>query len=203
MGGFALDNSRHHRTFPLPDGRSRLTLTTKAIRFLAKHEPDLLPDISEEYIVDKSKTNSFAKSFVCIQVLWFCLQAVGRLAIGLPITLLELHTFAQVFFSLFTYMIWWSKPLDILEPTLILVNDSVKGGNIATAMILRSSIGFFQKCSVGVTESHTSDRSKNFVLSNGALEFVQDVDEVKEDLCVDSELSSPQQVLISFPENLA
>ena len=69
-GGFAFDTTRATTQF-LPEGRTRLTLTTHALRRLAKYEPDLIPDISTEEILAKSKADGFAKSIVCFQALWF------------------------------------------------------------------------------------------------------------------------------------
>ncbi|KAK3361457.1 hypothetical protein B0T24DRAFT_724661 [Lasiosphaeria ovina] len=42
-----------------------------------------------------------------------------RLAAGLPISLLELNTFAHVVFAVYVFAAWWDKPLDINEPVII------------------------------------------------------------------------------------
>src|SRR5436190_16831327 len=68
MGGFAFDTSKYlPRDKFLPGDRDRITLSPKAVCFLAEHEPSLLPDLSEAEILDKNKTNHLAKGLVCIQ----------------------------------------------------------------------------------------------------------------------------------------
>ena len=79
----------------------------------------LFPYISEHEIKDKSKANAFAKATVYIQASWFTSQFLSRLAIGLPVSLLELNTFAHALSALLLYWFWWDKPLDIAEPTVI------------------------------------------------------------------------------------
>ena len=118
MGGFALDSSASDELF-LPKSRLRAALTPEGIRFLLKHEPGFLPDISEDQIKDKSKADGLKKFLVCTQALWFCIQCMSRLAKALPISLLELNTFGHALCTLLIYMLWWHKPLDVEEPTLI------------------------------------------------------------------------------------
>jgi hypothetical protein len=89
------------------------------LRLLANVDFNLIPDISKEEISDKSKANGLAKSIVCVQAFWFCVQCITRLSQGLPITLLELNTFVHALCALLIYWLWWHKPLDVAEPTLI------------------------------------------------------------------------------------
>jgi hypothetical protein len=70
MGGIAMDPSSSDPFIPLSQ---RATLTANGILFLLEHEPQLLPDISEEEVKDKSKGGSLTKSAACIQASWFCL----------------------------------------------------------------------------------------------------------------------------------
>lgn len=118
MGGFAMDCSTCEQPF-LPENRTRAALTPDGLRFLLQHEPDSLPDISEEQILDKSKADGVKKFLVCAQALWFCLQCISRLAQALPVSLLELNTFGHSLCTLVIYLLWWHKPLNIDEPTLI------------------------------------------------------------------------------------
>ena len=140
MGGFAFDNSQDPTSVPFPGNRSRLTLTPKGLILLAKSEPDLVPDISADDIMDKSKANALAKAIVCVQALWFCLDVLTRLGFGLPITLLELNTFAHAICALAIYYIWWDKPLDVGEPTMISACDPT-AGPVCAAMCLASDVG--------------------------------------------------------------
>ena len=140
MGGFAFDAGNRPDHLPLPQGRSRLTLSSEGLTFLAEKEPQLIPDISEQELSDKSKSNGLAKFLVCTQAIWFCVQFIWRLADLLPVTLLELNTFAHCLCALTVYALWWNKPFDVEEPTLIPAFDGTARG-ICAAMCMRSSIG--------------------------------------------------------------
>ena len=118
MGGYAFDTSLSNLNF-LHGGRTRVTLDYKDLIFLATNEPSLLPELSREQIEDKSKASSLAKTLVCLQALWFCLQCISRLSDHLPISLLEINTFAHALCTLIIYLMWWYKPQGIDEPSLI------------------------------------------------------------------------------------
>jgi hypothetical protein len=94
-------------------------LTAEAVKLLTEKDPRSIPDISLSIILDKSKANSFAKFIVCAQALWFCAQCIFRLAVGLSASLLELNTLGHCVCALFTYQLWWSKPLDVEEPFML------------------------------------------------------------------------------------
>ncbi|KID90379.1 hypothetical protein MAJ_10957, partial [Metarhizium majus ARSEF 297] len=83
------------------------------------HFRDSEQDISEAAIADKSKANALAKAIVCLQATWFVIQCLVRLTQDVPISLLELYTFAHALCALIIYGLWWRKPLDIEKPTLI------------------------------------------------------------------------------------
>ncbi len=87
MGGFVIDVDSKDPF--LPGHRKRMTLTAKGIQFIAERFPTLLPELSEADFRDKSKAGALAKSIVCIQAGWFITQCISRVAMALPITLLE------------------------------------------------------------------------------------------------------------------
>lgn len=118
MGGFAMDSSSASEAF-LPDSRSRAALTAEGLRFLLEHEPDLLPDITKAQIQDKSKADGLKKFLICVQASWFCASCITRLANALPISLLELNAMGHAACALCIYAMWWEKPLDVDEPTLV------------------------------------------------------------------------------------
>ena len=118
MGGFAFEPRHFGKSF-LPGNLTRLTLTVTAIECLAINEPELISKISVEDIKDKNKANALAKTLVCLQASWFSLQCITRVRQGLAITLLELNTFAHTLCTLLIYLLWWNKPLDIEQPTII------------------------------------------------------------------------------------
>ena len=132
MGGYAFDVSKNEKPRIWPRQVDRLTLSSRAVQAsLNSQDKELgavIPFLSEEQIWDKRKANGLAKAIVCMQALWFCTQRVVRLAQGMPISLLELNTFAYALCALLVYLHWWNKPLDVQEPTLIDINkwDAVR-----------------------------------------------------------------------------
>ncbi|KAJ9615808.1 hypothetical protein H2200_001885 [Cladophialophora chaetospira] len=140
MGGFVFDTSDANVSF-LPNSRQRLTLTPGGLLYILEHEPDLIPDISGEHIWDKSKAGNLAKTIVCLQALWFCVQCISRLGQGLAISLLELNGFGHALCTLLMYCLWWDKPMDIEEPTP-LRGEMEK--EMYALMCMRSSVGQYQ-----------------------------------------------------------
>lgn len=118
MGGFAFDTSDAGPNF-LPNHRSRLCISVNGLEYIAEKAPELIPDIAETNIKDKSKADSLAKFLVCLQALWFCVQCMTRITQRKAISLLELNTFAHAFCALLIYALWWHKPQDVEEPTLL------------------------------------------------------------------------------------
>ncbi|KAF2464834.1 uncharacterized protein BDR25DRAFT_295994 [Lindgomyces ingoldianus] len=99
----------------------RLTITEPGLILLAEYQPNAIPDLSIEQIEDKSKANGLTKALVCLQALWFCVQCITRMSFGLSISLLELNTFGHSVCALLIAFLWWHKPLDVSEPSLISV----------------------------------------------------------------------------------
>lgn len=116
MGGFVIDLVPYQRepSF-IPRKYERLTLTARGVKLL--YECGHLPVMQKSDIKDKSKADSLAKSLVCLQAGWMCIQVLGRILGGLPVTLLEVNTLGHVFCALVVYLLWWHKPQLINEPT--------------------------------------------------------------------------------------
>ena len=134
MGGYTLDISTDPQPRVWPEQADRLSLSPKSVLACLGSSDDelrsLVPFLSEGEIWDKSKANSLAKTIVCIQALWFCAQVIGRLIERLPISLLELNTVAHALCALLVYLLWWDKPLDIQEPTVIESSKSDAARNV-------------------------------------------------------------------------
>ena len=128
MGGYAFDVSKDTKPRIWPRKVDRLTPNPIAVLgCLISQDRDLkevLPFLTEEEIWDKSKANGLAKTIVCVQAAWFCTQCIARLGQRMPISLLELNTFAHAICALLVYVLWWNKPLDVHEPTVIDVSQS-------------------------------------------------------------------------------
>ena len=119
MGGLALDMTNDPARF-WPRNCNRLMISPELlVTCVSNGYSELLPKISVEEIKDKSKANRFAKAVICIQASWFCLQFLVRILQSLPVSLLELNTFAHCICALLIYILWWHKPLDIEEPLII------------------------------------------------------------------------------------
>ena len=137
MGGFAFDARLLGRDM-LPHGRQRVTLTADGVVELASVAPHLLPDLTAAHIKDKSKANKLAKTIVVLQASWFVAQCITRLALGMMISLLELNTFAHALCALIAYALWWHKPFDVEEPTLIEGSDA---DLLCAGLCMRSDLG--------------------------------------------------------------
>jgi hypothetical protein len=99
MGGIAIELDPADS--PLFGGMKRITLTAKGLALLA--HCGRLTEISVEDIKDKNKADSLAKLLVCFQAGWMIVQVIYRQGIGLPSSLLEVHTVAHVVCALLMY----------------------------------------------------------------------------------------------------
>ena len=103
------------------DGKTAIrTLLPQELTEMIKEGKIDVPKITEEQIRDKSKGDFISKGVVALQITWFLTQCVARHLQHLPLTELELVTAAFSVLSLFTYIIWWRKPLDINEPVPVI-----------------------------------------------------------------------------------
>ncbi|KAG6914158.1 hypothetical protein DXG01_002010 [Tephrocybe rancida] len=73
-------------------------------------------EISEKDIQDRSKGDVLSKCLVLLQVTWFVLQVLARVAQHLATTELEIVTLAFTVLNFMTYFCWWNKPLDVNCP---------------------------------------------------------------------------------------
>ena len=96
---------------------TRHVLTPTAFTYIMEHFPQIIPDISEDSITDRSESSSLSKALLIVQVGWFCTDCVSRLIQRLPLSLFEVSTAAHAVCTLLTYFVWWSKPLNIAEGT--------------------------------------------------------------------------------------
>jgi hypothetical protein len=125
MGGFAFEKTTSGVNI-LPNDRPSVTLTSHALRKLATHEPDMIPDISAETIKSKSKADWGARAWVTAQCLHFIFKVFARLLTNYPITVLELTTLIQVLYCLVFFTAWSRKPLDVTVPHFIQVDTDLK-----------------------------------------------------------------------------
>lgn len=126
MGGYSYKLRDGPKVY-LPDDhhREQLVLRDEALRFVAEHEPAVIPNLSVLDILDKSSSSTFVKIIALFQALWFSLQCIVRMAQGLSISLLELTTFAHCIVALIIGVLWLRKPVDISKPDALDMPDTV------------------------------------------------------------------------------
>lgn len=126
MGGYSYKLRDGSKVY-LPDdhNREQLVLRDEALRFVAEHEPSVIPHLSVLDILDKSSASTFVKMITLFQALWFSLQCIVRMAQGLSISLLELTTFAHCIVALIIGWLWLRKPVDISKPDPLDMPDTV------------------------------------------------------------------------------
>ena len=135
MGGFVLDT---REPISIADETTRFSLTPSGVLHLMQHAPHLIPNISLDALEDRSKVNSLSKAALVFQVLYFCVSCVMRRVARLPLSLLEVTTLAHALCALCTYAVWWTKPLDILEPTII-TSEGAEVAEIAATLLMDSA----------------------------------------------------------------
>ena len=113
----------------------RVTLTARGVALLA--DCGLLPDIETNYLKDKSKSDGLSKFIACVQAAWLIVQVIGRLVLGLQVTLLEINTLGHVFCALLIYVLWWHKPRMVQEPISL---DGNSMGPLCAYMYMSSSM---------------------------------------------------------------
>ncbi|KAI2466417.1 hypothetical protein F4781DRAFT_424060 [Annulohypoxylon bovei var. microspora] len=109
MGGFAI------KAKSLVDGKMTITPVMQDI-----------PEITEEEIKDKSKSDFFIKTITIGQLLWFIIQAITRGIRGLAISQLEIAVLAYAACAIITFFLCLSKPKDVRVPTMLLVKESTE-----------------------------------------------------------------------------
>jgi len=76
-----------------------------------KHVLDLrLSDLGlvDTDIEDKSKSGFLSKGFAVVQTSWFLIQCVMRVVQRLPVTEIEITTFAFAILNSTIYVLWWN-----------------------------------------------------------------------------------------------
>ncbi|KAH6687885.1 hypothetical protein F5X68DRAFT_239360 [Plectosphaerella plurivora] len=117
MGGLTVDVSDMHNDF------KTLTLSPFYVLKMARKLSDWKPFVvSDTTIQDKSKADTLAKLLVVLQVSWLFLQCVTRAGQGRPLTTLEVHTLVHAVCAMLMYGLWFNKPLDIRDATVVAVN---------------------------------------------------------------------------------
>jgi hypothetical protein len=83
----------------------------------------------------EGKADQVAKALVLIQTGWIVIQTISRKVSGLPITLIELNTFAHVGCAVVMYAIWWVKPQNASEPLKIVINHATAADGLCDSFV--------------------------------------------------------------------
>ncbi|KAF8961086.1 hypothetical protein BDZ97DRAFT_1921611 [Flammula alnicola] len=103
MGGFLLCKG----------GRPARTLDYEGLKNLITNKAIDKPTITEVEIKDRSKGDCISKGIVVLQTTWFIMQCTARWAEKLPLTELEVITFAFAVLNAIIYGLWWNKPQNV------------------------------------------------------------------------------------------
>ncbi|KAF8651838.1 hypothetical protein AX16_004638 [Volvariella volvacea WC 439] len=114
MGGFILEDQDTFKVVTIDE--NGLACITRNTGEDPQPFTGVLPVISEEELHDKSKGDWFTKLLAVVQTTWFILRCVARRVEGLTLTELELITLAFAVLNIFTYTLWWSKPMNAGYP---------------------------------------------------------------------------------------
>jgi hypothetical protein len=101
----------------LPDGLSSVEF--KGASDEGIYIVDLISSIPEDDITDKSKGDGLSKTVAAIQVLWFAMQFISRLCLGLFVTEIEVITVAYAALNVIVYGLWRYKPLLVDQQVLL------------------------------------------------------------------------------------
>lgn len=100
-------------------------LTTGALVELVNDGVIKFPDVKEDILADRDKSDAFLKFFTILQLLWFSIQIFARVNSHLEVTPMEITTIALVTNSLFMYFFWFNKPFNVATPEYVsLVQES-------------------------------------------------------------------------------
>ena len=111
MGGLAVNVVHLH------DHLQDVVLTPNGVLELARKGHFF--HVSDAYINDKSKANLLAKGLVLLQITWTVMQCLSRKVVGLPLSILEVHTLVHAGCALMMYALWFNKPLDVDQPIMV------------------------------------------------------------------------------------
>ncbi|KAL8399253.1 hypothetical protein RB596_007902 [Gaeumannomyces avenae] len=75
-----------------------------------------LPNLEEEELQDRNKSNAIVKLLAITQVCWLATQLVTRAARGLPVATLEISAVAYITNSLVIYLLQWDSIKDLTVP---------------------------------------------------------------------------------------
>ena len=111
MGGLAVTVVHLH------DSLGYVVLTPVGVLELAR-KGYFFP-VSDADINNKSKANLLTKGLVLLQITWTVMQCFSWKVVGLPLSILEVHTLVHARCALTMYGLWFNKPFDVDQPVMV------------------------------------------------------------------------------------
>ena len=155
----------------------------KALIYIMKYFPHLIANIPEEAILDRAQSNGLSKAPLIVQVGWFCTNCASRLIQALLLSLLEVSTASHAFCTLLTYFVWWSKPLNVPAPIIIVGNEAQEVHALlgCSDEVYYEALEMARRMAAGDSSIPTEGKPKNIILAANALEGLLRTDQTPEE----------------------
>lgn len=115
MGGFVLESPG----FPL------FAVDSEQLAYLVEKKYLQYPAIDKEMIEDRNKADEIARLVTLVQITWFLMQCVARWQQKLPLSTLEITTFATILATLNSLFFWYHKPLDVKTQIILRMENRI------------------------------------------------------------------------------
>lgn len=96
-----------------PKNSTPFLVNSRQLAYLVEKQYLECPQITQNEIWDKSKTDTLARLLSLGQATWLMIQLFGRFILKLPTTTLELSAGAIVICTFGTFICWMHKPSDV------------------------------------------------------------------------------------------
>jgi len=120
----------------------------------------LKPTITEDEILDKAKTDIFAKTIAVLQILQLILSLIVRKARHLPFSQLETLTLSFAVCGFGTYLVYWYKPQNVGVPVTITSSSRPSGRSESDSRKVSHDKTYDRLWSVLTNAEFDSDRSR-------------------------------------------
>lgn len=143
MGGFVLSTG-DGVTFPLTAKQLHYLLVEGYIKEAVFEQKVML---SKRVIDDKNKTDSLVRALTILQILWFVVNCIARVAQALTVTTLELTTLGFIVTTVAVSFFWAHKPSDIGTASHLTIDATVaeihfNAGDVASQEWFRTPLDF-------------------------------------------------------------
>ncbi|KAJ5619662.1 hypothetical protein N7510_003646 [Penicillium lagena] len=118
MGGYVL----------VSDDRDPLPLIGETLQVLIDNDIVEVPDTELDAIKDRSKTDTFARVFALLQLIWTVIKSIARYEEDLPLAPLEVITVWYILPSVLSFLLEWPKPKDVDIPIEIQYRGKIEQG---------------------------------------------------------------------------